>query len=551
MKKISVLLTAGLLFCSSTTFLTAKYNPNLDFSTQFDSDDDDFAIDNSDLNNISLENKDSSNTIHRGPGSSADAIYALFSLLDGNGAYQNAMLNLPIYQHTSLIRNRPILEYPYTLTYGFDIKNDNSLSLMVFLNRFENKNYTQDSTTLNSYFLLANPARVQVLEYIDNIIGNLNLDNMAASLALFDPAKVQENRLGGVLESHALLGKWNLMVQLPILYAERNLYLTNKEKSAITLSSLGGMLKTDGVSENDFVYQHIVMDQVGISDLKFKAMYEMHSSDHFDLDLGGFMIFPTATPFVQGIVGTWIPTNNNRAYLDLTTLTIPNLTPENQDEIANFFLAAIDKLSSNILNCPLGNNGHVVLAPSLNFDWYINQNWQFSNDFSAQFALPSQEQRFYQLTQSENDFLTAYNAAFAAGAVPFAYFVNTELQNLFFPFVFPTIVYPGTVFNCTNQFVYTDHDWDFYIGSNFWYQGAESITPLNNAHNPANPQNFTFEYSEVGAAKAAQEKLFVKINLSVEQPIYSWSLSAYGDITVWNTGIGNDFTLGVCLDCKF
>lgn len=551
MKKISVLLTVGLLFCNSTTFLTAGYNQKPDFTMQFDADDDDFAFDSTDdLNNISLENKNSNNTIQTRSGS-ADQIYLLFSLLDGNGAYQSAMLNLPIYQQTSPIRNRPILEEPFTLPYGFDLRNDNSLSVMFFLNTFNKKNYTKNSTTLNSYFLLGNPARLQVLEYINTLIPDLNLIKMSESLSLFDPAKIQENRLGGVLESHIALGKWNLMVQLPILYAERNLHLTNKEKSAIALSSLGGMLTTDGVSENDFVYQHIVMDQIGMSDLKFKAMYEMHTSDYFDLDLGGFIIFPVATPFAQGIIGTWFTANNNRAYLDLTTIDPTNVTPESQDEIANFFLSAIDKLSSNILNCPLGNNGHVVLAPSINFDWYISQKWQFSNDFSVQFALPAQEQRFYQLTQSENDFLTAYNAAFNEGSEPFAYFVNAQLQNLFFPFVFPTIVYPGTVFNSTNQFVYNDHDWDFYIGSNFWYQGAESITALNNAYNPENPQNFSFDYPGVGAASAAQEKLFVKINLNVEQPKYSWSLSVYGDITVWNSGIGNDFTLGIGLDCKF
>lgn len=544
MKKISIFLTLGLLFYTYATTLVAYENES-NYELQFD-DDDDFAID-TDLNNISLEN--SGNLIltrnFRSPESNAAQIAAFFALIDD----PNALLNTPIYQQTSPVRNRPILEYPFTLTYGFDIRDQNSLSFMFFFNNCSLKNFTKDSTILSSYFDLANAARVATLTRADELIGRDVLANLSKSLALFDPATIQENRMGGVIESHVVHDNVSLAIQLPILYTERNLYLTPSQKAAVSASSLGGILATDGVDQNDFIYQHIVMDQFGLGDLKFKAMYAMHSSKNFDIDLGGFVILPTATALKQGIIGTWFDQNNERAYLDLTTIDPSNVTAQNYDDVANFFLASIDKLSSNILNCPLGNNGHVVIAPSVNFDWYFAQNWQFSNDFSVQIPLPAQEQRFYQSVQSEANFLSTYNELLGGlDPIQFVYFVNTELQNLFFPYVFPTMVYPGTVFNSTNQVVYKYHAWDFYIGSNFWYQGAESLTAFPNIQND---QVYSYDYTGASAASAAQEKLFAKINCNLDSTNYSWSLSAYGDITVWNSGIGNDYTLGLCVDCKF
>jgi hypothetical protein len=550
MKKISALLTLGLLFNTENHSLNAHDFTYQNLQVDFD-DDDDFSID-TDLNNISLANTEHltrSKPITRA--GSAEFIYNFFGLIADNPTAQNAILNLPIYQQTSPIRNRPILEYPFTLPYAFDMRDENDISVMLFLNPWSHKNFTKDSTTLDSYFLLGNPARANELQFIDNITGEDTAAKISKSLVLFDPATAQENRIGGVIEAHVVHNRVTLNMQLPVLYTERNLYLTPSQKAAISLSSLGGMLATDGVDEDDFIYNNIVMDQFGLGDLKFKAMYTMHATEIFDLDLGGFVILPTATALKQGIIGTWFDQNNDRAYFDLTSVNPLDITTQNQKDFINFFLAAVDKLSSNILNCPLGNNGHVVIAPSINFDWNFAHRWKFSNDFSVQIPLPANEQRFYQKTQSEDQFLASYNAAYDAGAENpdvFAAFVNGQLQDLFFPYVFSTMVYPGTVFNSTNQIAYQFDICDLFFGSNFWYQSAESLEPFNNAQNN---QNFTYDDATAAAASAAQEKLFMKLNYNCETTNYFWSLSFYGDITIWNSGIGKDFTLGLGFDCKF
>ncbi len=545
MKKLSALLALGMLTYSMNESIFAQDFSQQNYMQYDDDDDDDFAVD-TDLNTLNLNDIDKTHTLTRTAG--PDNIYAFFSLIHDQPQYQNAILNLPIYQQTSPVRNRLILDYPFTLTYGFAINDHHSFSIVPFFNYASHKNFTKTSDTLNSYFLLGNPARIDAITYIDDIVHLNAAERLARSLGLFDFATIEERKLGGALCSQVLFENWRLIAQMPILYVERNLFLTPVQKAAIAVSSMGNMLATDGVDENDFIYQHIVMDQVGLGDLKIKAMYQAHTTDTFNINLGGFMIAPIATAFAQGIVGVWFDANNDRAYLDLATIDPQNITDQNKDDIANFFLAAVDKLSSNILNCPLGSH-HVIFAPSVNFDWYFANNWQFSNDFSLQVALPSTEQRFYQLTQTPSQFSSDYNAAFNAGPEIFCKYVNTQIQNMFFPFVFPTMVYPGAVFNSTNQFGYHLATTDIYFGGNFWYQGAEQLKLVHNAYN--NNQNYSYDYPGAAAASAAQEKLFARINYRIQTDRYEWSVSGYADATVWNSGIGNDYTLALSFDCKF
>ncbi|MGZ6250881.1 MAG: hypothetical protein ACXWL2_02535 [Candidatus Chromulinivorax sp.] len=537
MKKIAILVSLSL--CLHNTSITNFNHESYHAYEQYDDDDDDFAIDDS-LNNLNVDNIIVSGNLTRSPEDNAALIQAFFSYIDNPAA----ILNSPIYQKTFAVPVRPILEYPFALTYAFENVVNNSLSAMFFLNSTPKKNFTQDSTELGSYYLLGSPEKVATLENVDNIVGRQVVGPISKALSLLDPAKLQENRLGVVFKSHTVHNKTILDIQLPFLYAERNLFFTPVEKAALAYSPLGAMLRTDGVeTEDDFIYNNIVMDQFGISDLKVKAIYQMHESPTFDFYLGGFTILPTATAFKRGMIGTWFDHNNERAYLDLSLINPLDISVENQDAISEFFLAAVDKLSSIVLDCPLGNKGHVVIAPTLNFNYYFHRKWQFSNDFSLQYSLPALEKRFYRFIQSNNDFMYAYNEAYNSDPLTFVYFVNESLQNLLFPYMYETMVHPGIVFNCTNQLLHTHHDWTFNFGSNFWYHSAESLDtsaiPLQ------------LDYQSAQASHAAQEKLFAQATWNSESTNYSWSLSLYGDITIWNIAMGNDYTLGINVDCKF
>ncbi|AXK60585.1 hypothetical protein [Candidatus Chromulinivorax destructor] len=554
MKKISVILAIGFIFYSPSIYLTA----NVDTNSFYFNDDDDFDFDDfgssSDLN-ISKDDllkyipPVQKRSITSNTNDWANALLAL--QLSGN----EIILNQSLYQRTNPIRTRTILDYPFALTYGFDAQGKNIASLDLYANIAWPKNFTQSSQFLSSYL---NTENQDILDILDNITEQFMIENaldFGETFALLSPGKVVEIRAGGLLQTHFSRDKWNINLQLPVQYVARAFYLTPAEKDLLMNSPLASSFETENnISESQFYYENFFVDQLGIGDFKIKAMYQVQQSPHFDVNIGGFIILPVATAIQKGVIGTWLEQNNNRAYLDLRTInpdgSVP-LTGKNQDDITNFFMGAINKLNSNILYPLLGNNGHVVTAFSCNTDWYFAQNWKFCGDYSFEIPLRAHEQRFYKAVQSNTDFenqfntlANNYNTSFDdSDANALVLFANQKIQDMFFPFVYNTLVWPGLIVNSTNQFVVSHDYWGVQFGSNFWYQAKEQITA------PIAPRNY--DISVVPASSAAQGKVFGKFNYNFDCQNNSWSLSAYTDITVWNSGIGNDYTICISLDCKF
>ena len=542
MKKVSVLfLTVGFLFCNKSHLLIAQPHFKTTSSDNFDFDDD-FSFGDSDLDGLSVENIEK--PIMRGtPEENAEAwAIAIAVLVDD----PNNIFNLSFYKKTSPIRIRPILEYPIALTYGYDLQENSSMSCNLYLNVTQEKVFTDDSTTLNSYV---------------NLDGSNFLESTfeGETVDLFAPTKVYEARIGGLIQGFVHHNKWKITMQLPVAYTARKLSLTDEEQTAIQESALGEMFEdaSNGDIEN-FKSQHFGADQFGFGDFKIKTTYQIYNSNRFNADFGGFIIFPTAVATKQGINGTWFEQENNKGYLNLLTIDPQDilnqsLTTQNQQEIQTFLLDVFDTLNSNILYSPLGNNGHVVFATTYNSEFAFSNQWTWFNDMSLQIPLIAQEQRYFKKMQTEESFLTEYNTLFdSEDYTAFVLFINEKIQDAFFPTIITTKVFPGLVFNSTNQIMYQHHDWDFTLGSNFWVQGKESLQNHNvSATGEQINSGYYYDIQSARAARAWQEKLLGKINYHFESSTNSWAVGLYSDITILNSGIGNDFTIGVTIDGKF
>lgn len=549
MKKISFILAIGFIFYSPYTMLIANNNEEFSSSMDFDDNDDfndDFGSFGDDLNYSQDTLKNYISPIKkRSIATNTDDWAALLFLLNESG--NGDILNQSLYQYTHPIRTRSILDYPFTLTYGFDAQDINTVSLSLYANISWPKNFTQSSQLLSSYLNTENQDIIDILDDIADQSGIENALDFGETLGLLSPGKVVELRAGGIFEGHIAREKWNIVMQLPLQYVARAFYLTPEEKALLFASPFASAVESsDNISETQFYYDNFFVDQLGIGDFKVKAMYQVQKSPHFDVYLGGFIILPIATPIQQGFIGTWLEQNNDRAYLDLRTIdpdiSIP-LTTQNVYDIQNFFMAAIDKLNSNILYPLLGNNGHVVTAFSANTDWYFTDHWKFCGDYSFEIPLRAAEQRFYKAVQSEGAFANEFNNLVLGDANTLVLFANQKIQDMFFPFVYSTLVWPGIIVNSTNQFIVSHDHWNVQFGGNFWYQAKEQITA------PISPKNY--DILVVPAASASQGKVFGKFNYNFDCQNNSWSLSGYTDITVWNSGMGNDYTLGLSLDCKF
>ncbi len=541
MKKISVFLLT-INFILNHEILLPLEPSNFQTITTDDFDDD-FNFDDSDLNNLSLNNIQTPIVLRGTPEENAATWTVAIAATVNN---PNATFNTSFYKKTSPVRIRPMLEYPFALTYGYDLEENSSMSCALYLNVAHEKVFTNDSTALYSYI------NVDSSNFVEGSFEGETID-------LFAPIKVYEARIGGLLQGYVHHNKWKITMQLPLAYTARKLSLTDEEQTAIQESSLGDMFESaSGGDIESFKKSHFGVDQFGFGDFKMKATYQIYNSDRFHDDFGGFVIFPTAVATKQGINGTWFEQTNTKGYLNLLTIDpqdiINNtLTQENITDMRTFLLDVFDTLNSNILYSPLGNNGHVVCAVTNNFEFAFSDRWTWFNDLSLQIPLVAQEQRYFKYLQTEESFLQEYNQLIESdNYVDFVLFINQKIQDSFFPTIITTKVFPGLVFNSTNQLMYKHHDWDFTFGTNLWIQGQESLQNHNTMPNGNQINNgYSYDITSATAARVWQEKLLGKINYNFESSTNSWSAGLYGDVTILNSEIGNDFTIGFILDGKF
>ncbi len=138
MKKISRILFLSLALYNTQIFLIAHdENEESDYAIESDifgdsKDNLDFEFDDT----LNFEQDTLQEYIpvieKRSIASNTDTWAALLLSLGQSG--NEGILNQSIYQRTSPIRTRSILDYPFALTYGFDLQDTNAISVMLYAN---------------------------------------------------------------------------------------------------------------------------------------------------------------------------------------------------------------------------------------------------------------------------------------------------------------------------------------------------------------------------------------------------------------------------------
>ena len=202
MKKNLLILIFSFLLCNPNAQLFAEHQNNHNYeetSTNYESNfddefDDDFMFDDTlDFNQDNLKNYVPVKRT-RSITSNTDDWATLLLALQAQG--QIGILNQSIYKYTSPIRTRTILDYPFALTYGFDLQDKDTLSIDFYGNISWPKNFTKNSQLLSSYL---NTDNQEIIDILDEIVEQSPLDepiNIGESLALFSPGKVVELRAG-------------------------------------------------------------------------------------------------------------------------------------------------------------------------------------------------------------------------------------------------------------------------------------------------------------------------------------------------------------------
>jgi hypothetical protein len=441
-------------------------------------------------------------------------------------------------------RRRSLLDYPYTL-HDYTLPCRGLVTnLWFFYNQTSVDNFTEQGTTISSYWNLND----------ENIIGDIDLIdfgiNFPDAVQLFSLLKMQERRNGFMFGAYYLgLDGWNIEAKIPLYYNERNFFLTPDEKMLLENSILFDE-DDSGATDQDEINKHFVSDGIGIGDTRLSAGLFIIDQENFQLNVGVEMTLPTAAPFIIGLKGSNFPQNSDHPPFDLLQIfqlalgSPPDIQAVKDISIA-FISSIFDKLSANLLQVEMGNSGHIGVAGFFENFLPLNNRFEFVTRGAVEYLFPASEKRFYitkkfpQEFTSREPYIVPDDPHPAESAEKLA-FLNEQLINTFIPMVFPTTIYPGFLVKFSSELIGNFGDtWQFGIGYDLWWQDKEKLGTIK-ADSLAISNIRTDIASRPGAF---QNKIFGSVNYYHYGRWFDWYLTAYGDYTVINSGIGKDFTL--------
>jgi len=168
---------------------------------------------------------------------------------------------------------------------------------------------------------------------------------------------MQERRGGFMLGVAHANGRFNLEFKTPLYYLERNFFVTPEEQEI--LESFFG--PSDPEQQ-----KHFISDRVGFGDTRLTIGFFAVEDDRLQLNVGGEATIPTQIAFKKGLLGSHFKKNSNHPIfniLELFQMVFCEVKDVSQIEAItiNFLLSSFDKLSANLLQTSLGNNGHLGL----------------------------------------------------------------------------------------------------------------------------------------------------------------------------------------------
>lgn len=476
------------------------------------------------------------------------------------------LLNDNLYRFTTVRPNaRNVLNYPNFFIFHFP--EDQVCRFYLFYNQGFKMNYASAKNTkvasnswnedngkrLDSYLNIENPTTIAILEEDKKIIGShfrpINLMNIPAILNAFGNAFLEERRISLMFHYFKNYNdKTTIELKLPFLYEIHNLNFTPKDKQ--TLQTEFAIFGQDpNFDETKFGRKHMVMDGLGTGTLDFTIQHLFWESQKSKLYAGLALYFPTDYRWVSGLYGTYHNPKNDQPILDLCDIVDLNnssFTPNGKCMLEKYFLSALNHLSSAILQCPLGYNNHMAFAFKLMPFWQWKENVRYSGMYIFEWLLPHEQQRFFINKLSKTPFSEQFASMSDNPAQQLNFFEATLTERLF-PQVIPTLVHPGFLLNTISNLQWTVRDWNYTIGYNWWYQTKEKLTDIQTSPDLIKQ----LDVCKATIASASQVKLYAKIHKDFQTKHHDLSFAFYGNVTVYNDNVGDDFLLGISFDKKF
>lgn len=407
-----------------------------------------------------------------------------------------------------------------------------------------------------------------IKEYIDltneNIINELsNNDFITADvpgiLGLFHNIKLQQHRAGimfGFAKEH---NRFMFNFRTPLYYLLEHFFLNEEEQKAAekafekdptevtevnACTSFGPKEDTD-----KFVFNHLVSDKLGLGDTRLSLMYDILNRENNKFYIGLQTTIPTTKTFKKGLLGGSFsncggnPPFNIKRYFNLYLCAqgaeqkmLANQLINN--EITDFLVGALDRLSTILINAPLGNGHHWGVGPQI--DWiYKFDNFLSMHTYAAiEFFKKNNEIRYFLIKKDPAEFDRDWRDD--AKAEENLTFLNQQMINTLYPIPSCAQIKPGRIYKFNHEFMYDSLNWHVSAGFDYWQEEKESMKIKKCIKDAV-------YFDKAQRWKAYQGKLFGSVGYYGQNfcDTFNWNALLTLEGTIFHKGIGQNYTLGL------
>jgi hypothetical protein len=469
------------------------------------------------------------------------------------------ILREDIYKKTTgPITTRSLLDLP-ALTPDYFYNNFWTLTTEPFFNYTPKVYLTKNSPFLRSFIDLNNQNVINELS--DNEFIGVNVPPI---LGLFSTTKFRQYRAGIMFGFARSYENWTICGRIPLYYLLEHFFLTDEERDAIAKNPFFGNDESEIIANspsdevNKFALRHLVSDKFGTGDTRLSILAQVVNQDFQNLWLGLQATLPTAKDFNRGLIGGLfssdapIPNFNLQHFFNvyLCPSDFPELNKAViRKESTALLIDVLDRLSTILINSPMGNGKHFAFGPEIDWRYCLNEYFSIHAYSSLQISIPHRETRFFLIEKQKSDFDRDWRDPQLAGENLSV--LNRLIIQTFFPLGIRTTITPGMRFQLSYQLLYKSQHWDIGMGFDYWVQGHELQQPLLHEI----PLDLPIIRRKAARPAAHQGKLFASAGYygTLERSTCEtdWYVCTNIDASVFNKGIGQTYTAGLRVGIEF
>lgn len=401
-----------------------------------------------------------------------------------------------------------------------------------------------------------------IVKDIENLTGETSTFSFQGALCLIKPVKLQQHRAGVMFDFNRTWNCFYVSYRIPLYYLVEHFHLNDKEiekikKSEFFTSSEPAI--TDFGTEEDgdrFLRRHFMTDTVGLGDSRITLLMAPYQNERFKLWTGAQFTAPTAKKIRSNMLGEEIDFCAPTPTIDIQNLASLALCSSSEaakreankiliNDLSDFGIQFINRLSTILINTPLGNGKHWGVGPQIDFTYQFNNCWSTHGTAIFEWLATHRERRFFIKVPSKS----VLNQCFRDTENPDEKLnlIGELAVNTLFPAPITVGVRPGYLIKVRQLVSFDTNLWNASLGVDYWRQAREKFV------------HFEFHDKQKYAIKKAEhdsaDQLKLYGSLGYHEEIPNCNMSWFGlfawDAAVWSRNLGNNFTASAQFGINF